>query len=98
MTSHTRGPWWYDRERVAICYRLPEDSPDRYGEDDDGVRDVVNLTSAMGGTDTTADAFLMASAPDLLRALKAIILESDKLSEPQFLAAAAAVAKAERRS
>lgn len=103
--QHTKRPWWHDKDRVAICYRLPEDSSDRYGEDDDGVRNVVDLTSAMGGTDTTADALLIAASPDLLMWLKAICGRmrdnAEHLSETELTEldlAEAVIAQAEGRS
>jgi hypothetical protein len=100
VPKHSPAPWIYDAKRCAITYVLPSGHPDRYDEDDDGVRDVVNLRSACGGTDTDADITVMTAAPDMLAALKRVLacpmaaawLEADGGT---YSAVAAAVALAE---
>lgn len=75
-TKHSPGPWWYDKDRCAICYRLPVGHPERWSDDpemDDGVRDVVSLISACGGTDSDADVALMTAAPVMLAALRNLL-------------------------
>lgn len=72
MAEHSPAPWFYDSGRCAICYRLPEGHPERYDDDDDGVRNVVCLMGAMGGTDTIADRFVLLAGPAMLAALRAV--------------------------
>ena len=65
MSQHSPGPWTHDRDRGAITYRVAPEWPD-----DDGTRNVVDLVGSMGGECPSADARLMAAAPELLAALK----------------------------
>jgi len=70
VKKHTPGPWRYDEKRCGIfAGEKKEDDGLEVGNE---VR-IVDLYGAMGGDDTDADALLMASAPDLLAALKDVL-------------------------
>lgn len=71
--KHSPAPWWHDKDAHAIRFCLPPDHPDRYGPDDDGVRNVVSLLGACGGEDTTADISVMTAAPQLLAVVRAFL-------------------------
>lgn len=70
--KHTPGPWRYrdDRSDIVSCvswYQEPLDG-------DDGLPTrIVDLVGAMGGDNTTADAKLIAAAPELLEACRAAL-------------------------
>lgn len=72
--GHTKGPWKYIDGKAAIIseseYLVP---PDKDYEPDGIPLKVLDLTSAMGGTDTTADGYLIAAAPELFDACKNMI-------------------------
>jgi hypothetical protein len=65
MSGHTPGPWRYDIDECAIV------SESQFEETGFGPAPVivVDLTGSMDGTDTIADAHLIAAAPCLLEAL-----------------------------
>lgn len=67
---HTPGPWRYEKNKPAIL--TGEDKVEN-GFVVEPATSIVNLYGAMGGDDTDADALLMASAPDLLAALKDVL-------------------------
>jgi len=90
--AHTPGPWVvggkdnitvYTSGHRGTYHHRTADCP--YWSDRD-----LGPTKAQA----QANARLIAASPDLLAALQAIILESDKLPEDQFRMAAAAIAKA----
>lgn len=90
MTKHTPGPWAFDDDRVIT-------SPHTHNDLDDDVCEVY------GGNDDIAEvrranARLIAAAPELLEALKELMVAADRVSaEPvTWLGKArAAIAKAE---
>jgi hypothetical protein len=88
MSKHTPGPWkeamWGGR--VAIIH-------DRTN---DGTFDVV--VACNDQAPTFADARLIAAAPDLLAALKAMVLNDTHTYRDCHMAARAAIAKAEGAS
>lgn len=68
--KHTPGPWTIEENAIisANKWLIP---PDKYGP---GVRQkIIDLTGAMGGDNTDADARLISAAPDMLEALQAIV-------------------------
>jgi len=79
--DHTPGPWEYDGASSITSKSewLIEPSED---EDEAGVPlKVIDLTGAMGGTNSKADAYLIAAAPELLEVLQLIA----EHAEPQPL-------------
>lgn len=94
--SHTPGPWeavWDHPDVDTICHVRPVGR-------DVSWREIATLYTTPRGSEKEANARLMAAAPDLLAALKAVIsssrecgdFESDVLA---FNEARAAIAKAE---
>jgi len=70
QTTHTPGPWHYMPGYPAIVSELVDIPADpEQGTAAIPVK-VVDLCGAMGGEDTTADAQLIAAAPELLQALQ----------------------------
>lgn len=68
-TGHTPGPWGYDPNGPAIIATTVP----MWGGDEGAPRlRVVDLTAAMGGN-ATADARLIAAAPDLLESLRLVL-------------------------
>jgi hypothetical protein len=65
--KHTPGPWRYDHAGSEI---MADHATDEYGNTP--VR-VLDLHGAMGGDDCTADARLLAAAPELLDACRAAL-------------------------
>jgi len=102
---HTSGPWRYDKKRCAI---LAGEDKEEDGFVVEPATKVVDLYGVMGGDDTDADARLIAAAPDLLAALRAVAStyrtfrnvpkdeqEWTPLDDEALEAAFAAIAKAE---
>lgn len=94
MSKHTRGPWSH-HEKGAHPYPFVCAAPvaTEYGEDSFVVAYLV-------GADTTANARLIAAAPDLLEALQSILKGYEAGRSGAFASdvALAAIAKVESRS
>ena len=91
-TKHTPGPWRYERTNGSPTtgqHMIAGGKPGYLAE----VRDC-------GSGDVSANARLIAAAPELLAALKGVLtlLDAGSLYEPQAYAARAAIEKAEGRN
>lgn len=94
MSKHTPGPWYVDdvdQDNIEIIGKPSWACSRNYI---DGEWAVAKADDFMGEhpEETAANARLIASAPDLLKALKAVVYSGD------FDAAIAAIAKAEGQS
>jgi hypothetical protein len=73
MSKHTPGPWEYIKG--ASCIISTTEWLVKPSEYNEGTKTkVLDLTGSMGGTDTQADARLIAAAPDLLEALEGFLM------------------------
>jgi hypothetical protein len=95
--KHTAGPWTY-RPAPHCDIVTAYNNPDQWSEEDDqGPVRIISTYGAMGGNDSTADATLMAAAPDLLSALEQALLcmKSEGFGEMSWCGPArAAISKA----
>ena len=88
--AHTPGPW------VAVS-SIPEEGVNCwwvFARRPGGAMHEVGCVNGPQGSMTEPDALLVAAAPDLLAALKGVVAISDS-AIPEFVAARAAIAKAE---
>jgi hypothetical protein len=87
MSKHTPGPWSIGKPAMHRDYP--------YIVAPNGVV-VCNVKSSMNRPQAKVDACLIAAAPELLAALKAILgnNDTDAIREPDFIAAVAAIARA----
>ena len=98
-TKHTPGPWFADKleDRNAYNIFMPG-----YSSAGASVHFCANATGCMGGEEVQANARLIAAAPELLEALRAIVnlwdhhasAHGDGIIYPLHQAARAAIAKA----
>lgn len=82
--SHTPGPWYANQDCIEI------DGPE-------GPRDVT-LAVVLQPDNATADASLIAAAPELLAALKRRALRQDAFDDDEWQDLLRLIAKAEGRS
>jgi hypothetical protein len=85
-TKHTPGPWGFNPKTREI-----------YEDDSEGVRVPIAIVGdylITSEEQMAADGYLMASSPQLLSALKAVVAVADR-ETPEFIAARALIAKAE---
>lgn len=83
MSTHTKGPWVYDKEYNRII-----SSKEWFiepSEDLDGVHTtVIETFGAMSGNDPAADIALICAAPELLALAEAISLDPYALTPDQW--------------
>lgn len=94
QTQHTPGPW--QLTTVPFELRSTDDAASIYGPQsrDGGACLIACVSRSAGDNEATANAQLIASAPELLQALKAFV-ESNSFHDDLFINARAAIAKAE---
>ncbi|HEY4136462.1 MAG TPA: hypothetical protein VGO34_14755 [Alphaproteobacteria bacterium] len=90
VSKHTPGPW-------AIEHKNPFETFVRGAPNEEGSRYVVAIVHPGHDNATEANARLIAAAPDLLDALKAVVAVADRKTDV-FDQARAAIAKAEGRA
>lgn len=99
-SQHTPGPWLIGRG--ADFYPIVHTAPDTFSPSGQGVAHVTKRPMCQ---EHTANAALIAAAPDMLEALRELVIAAeaagwdlDDLNAPILNAARAAIAKAEGRS
>jgi hypothetical protein len=102
VSGHTPGPWKQQAERqaglVAAIRIKAEGATIAYVAGDDTVEDVKGRIWERVSDEASANARLVAAAPDLLDALRTMLTYATKADSKAVAKARAAIAKAEGQS